>query len=241
MSVNSNLFPLRGSQDGAIVISDSYYMLISSLPALPPHFEVDRLPITLERLQARLRMLEPEDAQTINRMLDILAWSRQVVEATDAAVVKRYSDLMREVTNSLVREVVSVGIDVRMIMAALRRRRHGQGAPVVGLGQWFGHIRRHFNQPDFGLGYVFPWLLPFNQLLEHEDVLTLYRRMLGETWGYVRKRMQDYNSFSFEAVVLYIARWDIIRHWQQLQAERGRAVFETLITEAIGEYAKLYS
>jgi Protein of unknown function (DUF2764) len=211
------------------------------LPALPPRFEIDRLHITLERLQARLRMVEPEDADEIHRMLDILAWSRQVVEETDAAVVKRYSDLMREVTNSLVREVVGVGIDVRMIVAALRRRRHGQGAPVVGLGQWLGHIRRHFNQPDFGLGYVFPWLLPFDQLLEHKDVLALYRRMLGETWAYVRKRMQDYDSFSFEAVVLYIARWDIIRHWQQLQAERGRAVFEALITEAMGEYAKLYS
>jgi V/A-type H+/Na+-transporting ATPase subunit B len=106
---------------------------------------------------------------------------------------------------------------------------------------WFGHIRRHFNQPDFGLNYVFPWLLPFDQLLEHQDVLTLYRRMLGETWAYVRKRMQDYDSFSFEAVVLYIARWDIVRHWQQLQVERGRAVFEALVTEAMGEYAKLYS
>jgi hypothetical protein len=241
MSVNRNLFPLGGSQDRAVVRSDSYYMLISSLPALPPRFEVDRLPITLERLQARLRMLEPEDAQTINRMLDILAWNRQVVEATDVAVVKRYSDLMREVTNSLVRDVIGVGIDVRMIVAALRRRRHGLGAPVVGLGQWFGHIRRHFNQPDFGLGYVFPWLLPFDQLLEHQDVLTLYRRMLAESWEYVRKRMQDYDSFSFEAVVLYIARWDIIRHWQQLQAERGRTVFEALVTEAMGEYAKLYS
>ena len=199
------------------------------------------MPITLERLQARLRMLEPEDAEATNRMLDILAWSRQVVEATDAAVVKRYSDLMREVTNPLVREVLSVGIDVRMIVAALRRRRHGLGAPVVGLGQWFGHIRRHFNQPDFGLGQVFPWLLPFDQLLEHADVLTLYRRILGETWAYVRNRMHDYDSFSFEAVVLYIARWDIIRHWQQLQAERGRAVFEGLVTEAMGEYAKLYS
>jgi Protein of unknown function (DUF2764) len=241
MSVNSNLFPMRGSQDRAVASSDSYYMLISSLPALPARFEVDRLPITLERLQARLRMLEPEDADEIRRMLDILAWSRQVVEATDAAVVKRYSDLMREVTNSLVREVVGVGIDVRMIVAALRRRRHGQGAPAFGFGHWFGHIRRHFNQPDFGLGNVFPWLLPFDQLLEHQDVLTLYRRMLGETWAYVRKRMQDYDSFSFEAVVFYIARWDIIRHWQQLQAERGRAVFEALVTEAMGEYAKLYS
>jgi Protein of unknown function (DUF2764) len=241
MSVNSNLFPTRDSENRAVVSPHSYYMLISSLPALPPRFEVDRLPITLERLQARLRMLEPEDAQTINRMLDILDWSRQIVEASDAAVVKRYSDLMREVTNPLVREVVGVGIDVRMIVAALRRRRRGLDAPAIGFGQWFGHIRRHFNQPDFGLGYVFPWLLPFDQLLEHQDVLTLYRRMLGETWAYVRKRMQDYDSFSFEAVVLYIARWDIVRHWQQLQVERGRAVFETLVTEAMGEYAKLYS
>src|SRR6266851_8925466 len=97
MSVNRNLFPIGGSQDRAVVRSDSYCMLISSLPTLPPRFEVDRLPITLERLQGRLRLLEPEDADAINRMLDILAWSRQVVEATDAAVVKRYGDLMREV------------------------------------------------------------------------------------------------------------------------------------------------
>ena len=64
--------------------------------------------------------------------------------------------------------------------------------------------------------------------------------MLGESWAYLKKRAEDY-VFSFEAVVLYIARWDIIRHWQQLQAERGRVVFETLVTEALGEYAKLYA
>jgi uncharacterized protein DUF2764 len=221
--------------------SNPYHMLISSLPALPPRFEVDRLPITLERLQTRLRMLEPEDAEAISRMLDVLAWSRQVVEATDAAVVKQYGDLMREVTNPLVREVLGVGMDVRMIVAALRRRRRGLGPPAVGLGQWFEHIRHRFNERDFGLGHVLPWLLQFDQLLEHGDVLTLYRRILGETWAFFTKRTGDYDLFSFEAVVLYVARWDIIRHWQQLQAERGRAVFEVLVTEAMGEYAKLYS
>src|SRR5271166_2894027 len=152
MSVSVDFFSTGFGQRRGIMRSNSYYMLISSLPALPPRFEVDRLPITLERLQARLRMLEPEDAQTINRMLDILDWSRQIVEASDAAVVKRYSDLMRGITNPLMREVVGVGIDVRMIVAALRRRRHGLDAPAIGFGQWFGHIRGHFNQPDFGLG-----------------------------------------------------------------------------------------
>jgi hypothetical protein len=88
---------------------------------------------------------------------------------------------------------------------------------------------------------VFPWLVPFNQLLEQNDVLALYRRVLQETWTYLRKRSQDYDSFSFEAVVLYIARWDIIRRWQQLQPERGRSILEALVTEAMGEHAKLYS
>jgi hypothetical protein len=222
------------------VRSNAYYMLICSLPALLPRLDVDRLPITLERLQGRLRMLEPEDAQTINRLLDILAWSRQVVETDDGAVVKRYSELMQEVTNPLVRELFAADMDVRMIVAALRRRRHGLGPPTVGFGQWFEHIRRYFNQPDFRLGHVFPWILQFEQLLEQGDVLTLYRQVLGATWAYVKTRAEDY-YFSFEAVVLYIARWEIMRQWQQLQAERGRAVFEALVTEALGEYAKLYS
>jgi hypothetical protein len=199
------------------------------------------LPITFERLQGRLRMLEPEDAQQIERMLDILglAWSRQLVEADDAAVVKRYGEIMQELTNPLVREVFTTAMDVRMVVTALRRRL-GLGPPTVGFGQWFEHIRRHFNQPDFRLGRVFPWILPFEQLLEQGDVLNLYRHMLGATWTYLKKRAEDY-VFSFEAVVLYVARWEIMRHWQQLQAERGRAVFEALVTEALGEYATLYA
>ena len=36
-------------------------MLVSSLPPLPVRFEVPRLPITIERLQGRLRMLEPAE------------------------------------------------------------------------------------------------------------------------------------------------------------------------------------
>jgi len=124
---------------------------------------------------------------------------------------------------------------------ALRCRRRGLALPTVGVGQWFDHIRHNFNQPDFKLGRVFPWLPEAERLLAQGDLLALYRQyVLGATWTYLKKRAEDY-YFSFEAVVLYIARWDIIRHWQQLQAERGRAIFETLVTEALGEYANIYS
>jgi len=218
----------------------SYYMLISSLPALPTRFEADRLPITLERLQSRLRMLDPEDAEEIGRMLDVLKWSAQFTEARDSAVVSRYGELMQGIANPLVREILTAGMDTRMIMAALRRRRQGAGPPPVGIGQWLEPIRRHFDRPDFALGHVYSWLVPFDQLLERGDVLALYRRLLGQAWAYTTKRMQDYDTFSFEAVVLYVTRWDIIRRWQQLQPERGRTVFEALVTEAMGEHAELY-
>jgi hypothetical protein len=221
--------------------SNSYHMLIASLPALPPHFDVERLPISFERLQGRLRMLEPEDAEELERMLAVLRWGLQFEEPNDTAVVQRYDALMHDITHPLVRDILEYGMDVRMIAVALRCRRRGLALPAVGIGQWFEHIRLNFHQPDFKLGQVFPWIPEAERLLAQGDLLTLYRQyVLGATWTYLKKRAEDY-YFSFEAVVLYIARWDIIRHWQQLQAERGRAIFETLVTEALGAYANIYA
>jgi hypothetical protein len=220
--------------------SNSYHMLVSSLPPLPPHFDVDRLPISPERLQVRLQMLEPEDAREIARVIDIVKWCRQFEESNDAAVVKRYGELMQEVTNPLVYEVLTHLSDVRMITTALRRRRRGVGPPPLGIGRWVEHIHRHFNQPDFGLGHVFPGIAQLAPLLEQGDVLNLHRGLEEARWADLKRRSEDY-YFSFEAVALYVGRWDIIRRWLELRAERGRPIFETLVTEALGQYANIYS
>ena len=108
--------------------STSYHMLVSSLPPLPPQLDGAPLPISLERLRGRLRMLEPEDQQEMQRMFEILRWSRQFEESQDAAVVKRFSELMDEVSTPLIREVLTTLMDVRMITTALRRRRRGLGS-----------------------------------------------------------------------------------------------------------------
>ena len=216
----------------------SYYMLICSLPPLPSHFQVDRPLITRERLENRVRMLEPGDAEEIGRMVEIMEWSRQFKEADDAAVVRRYTELMQGVSNELVRDVLTLVMDGRMIFAALRRRRRNLGPPPIGVGRWVDYIRRHFNQPDLGLVHAFPRIAEYERLFEQGDMLNLYRALLDATWSYLKRRADDY-YFSFEAVVLYVARWNIIRQWQDLQAERGRSIFETLVTEALGEHANI--
>jgi hypothetical protein len=220
--------------------SNNYHMLVSSLPALPPRLGAARLPISLERLQDRLRMLEPDDAQEMERMIEIIRWSQQFEEASDAAVVKRYGALMDAVTNRLVRQVLGRLMDVRMITTALRRRRRGLGPPPFGIGERFEQIRRHFARPDFGLSSAYPRLAQLAPLLEHGDVLNLHRQLMEATWVYFKKLSDDY-YFTFEAVVLYVVRWSVLSQWQHLQAERGRPIFEALVTEALGRYANVYA
>jgi hypothetical protein len=215
-------------------------MLVCSLPALPPRFDAAPPPIGAERLQDRLRMLEPEDAEEMERLIDVLDWTRTFGESNDAAVVRRYDELLRRIKRPLVREVAAAGMDVRMILTALRRRRRGLGPPELGVGRWVGHIRRHFAEPDLGLGRAFPHLAEFRRVLEEGDVLAAHRALLGATWNYLKARADDH-LFDFEAVVLYVARWELMRAWQERDPERGRAVFETLVTEALGEYADIPS
>ena len=216
-----------------------YQMLVASLPALPARLDVGRLPIGAERLQDRLRLLEPEDRQEIERMETVLRWSRQFEESTDEAVVRRYDTLVSGISNALVREVLVILMDVRMITTALRRRRRGLGPPTIGIGRWVDRIRREFNRPDFGLGHAYPRLGEIAPMLEKGDVLSVYRALMTATWAYLKRRADEY-FFSFEAVVLYVVRWNLLAQWQEMQAERGGPIFEALVTEALGDYADVY-
>ena len=220
--------------------SRHYHMLICSLPPLPVRFDSGRLPISQERLQDRLRMLAPEDAQEVQNLLEVLAWSHRFAETTDAAVIERYGELMRRLAHPLVREIAAAVLDARMVVTALRRRRQGLGPPTVGMGQWFAHLRRHFADPDLGLTHAFPHLPELRRLLEEGDAVGFHRELLADTWAYLRKRA-DQHHFTFEAVVLYVARWELMHDWQQLEAGRGRAIFEALVAEALGQYADIYA
>ncbi len=213
-----------------------YYQLISSLPPLPSRLDQDKPLISRERLENRLRMLEPEDRSEIDRMIKALAWSRQFEEHDDLAVARGYDAVMLQVENRLVRECLTALMDVQMIATALRRKRRGLGPPQVGIGQWFDQIRRRFNEPDFGLGHIVPGIARLAPLLQQGDLLTTHHGLVEATWSLFKRRADDYH-FSFEAVVLYVARWEILRQWRETQPERGRQIFETLVKEVIGTYA----
>jgi hypothetical protein len=52
--------------------------------------------------------------------------------------------------------------------------------------------------------------------------------------------MADQYQFSFEAVLLYLIRWEIVYRWTRRDAAVGQEKFERLVNEAMGEYANMF-
>jgi hypothetical protein len=221
-----------------MVPSNSYYFLVASLPAMPRYFEVDRLPITQPRLDKRLEMLQPGDAEVVEKLREFLLWDRQPWDRTDEEVISHYDKLMSATANRLARHIVAFQMDVRTIMSGLRRRRRGL-PPPPGVGQWVDHIRKNWEHPEFKLRWEHPWIAEMAPLLDTTDSLRVERIKLRVTWNHWAKLAEQY-FFSFEAVLLYLARWEIIKRWTSRDATLGRQRFEQLVTESLDEYANLY-
>jgi hypothetical protein len=221
-----------------MVWSNSYYFLVASLPAMPRHFEVDRVPITQPRLEKRLEMLKPEDAEVVEQLRAFLLWDRQPWDRTDEEVISHYDQLMSTIRNRLARQIVAFQMDIRTIISGLRRRRRGL-PPPPGVGQWVDHIGKNWKDPQFGLRWQHPWIAEMDRLLDTTDCLRVERIKLGVLWNRWTKLAAQY-FFSFEAVLLYLARWEIISRWTSRDAKLGRQRFDQLVTESLDEYANLY-
>ena len=77
-----------------------YYTLIGSLPALPPHFEdAERVPISGQRLDEHLKMLDPEAAEVIDRLRDFLLWDRQPLDRSDDEFCRHYEQIVAGVND----------------------------------------------------------------------------------------------------------------------------------------------
>ncbi len=215
----------------------SYYTLIASLPALPTRFDVDRCPITWPRLEDRLRLLEPEDHAMLSQLIDFLAWDRQPLERTDAEMIARYDTLMKKITHPVIRGLVDDWINLRTIVSALRRRRLGEGSPP-GIGCWTDTIRRWWSQPQFGLQTRFPWIEELDRLMASNSTRQAERLILSVHWSKWSREASEHH-FSFEAVLLYVARWSLVHRWTSQNAVAGRERFENTLSKVLENHVQL--
>lgn len=212
-----------------------YYDLIASLPHLP-HFErADRLPITRPRLEQRLRLLTPAHAEQLARAQSLVRWRPDRLRGkTDAAQVADYDALMASPLEPPLREYVAFRMDQQTLLAALRRKRSGLGAPGIatpwGVGPRVLPIRLRWDEPDFGLALLYPWLPQARDLLEGGNAQGLERLLMNGAWRRLA-RHAEHDMFGFEAVFSYFFQWDILRAWLACDADKAQTRFRDLIDQ----------
>jgi hypothetical protein len=210
-------------------------MLLASLPYHGPLFGAKQTPLSRIRLNQRLALLDPIEAQCLQDARRLIEWAQQEPGMTDTQAVARAHRLIDGIASPFVRDLVTQRLEMRTLVAALRRRHRGERAPRErhwGFGRWVGRIGQHWREPDFGLERAFPWLPRAARLLERGTALELERLLLGVAWDQL-ERLSDGHYLDFEAVVIYALRWDLIARWTTYDGEAAVCRFDELVEQAM--------
>ena len=214
-----------------------YVQLVASLPNLGPMLAAKAAPINRVRLQTRLQqMLRSEHLAEINAAASVIAWPRQPLRETDAELVSKALQVIPTLKSATLRRLVEEQLELRTVVAALRRRHAGQDAPPAGedwgYGRYVKRIRANWREPGFGLERTLKWLMPVKERLDNDDAPGVERILLEIAWRGA-DRLSGGHDFDFEAVVLYVVRWILLDRWTRYDAEAAAARFDQLVNDAL--------
>jgi hypothetical protein len=220
-----------------------YVMLITSLPYHGPLFGAHQTPLSRLRLNLRLSILDEADAQALQDLSSVLHWVHQNMSVTDGDLIERATRFEAAWGEGFLCDILRFRMELRTVYTALRRRRRGETTPPVGqrwgYGRWVRHIERYWNEPGFRLQRVYPWVNEAEKHIQARDSLALERLLLGIVWDYLIRVSQGH-EFDFEAVVIYVLRWDLIARWSSYDGERAVKRFDALVDTGLGRYGHLF-
>ena len=216
-------------------MAEHYITLVASLPYLPPFEQAERSPITRLRLNQRLSILESGDARQLALAEAVASWRMSPSgPKTDKEMVLRSRAAMQEVTQPALREFIEFRMDQQTILAGLRLRNAVFESlfleQVNGASRRAGFIASHWDDPDFKLAAVFPWIPEARSYLETGDACALDKLMMNIIWQRL-SRIAESNRFGFEAVFAFVFKWDILQAWLARDAVKAKSRFQELIKE----------
>jgi len=207
-------------------------MLMASLPRHKNNlFDEEQVPVSRIQLNKRLSLLSPEDTTDLLKIEELLHWSHMKKDIDQVFVTKTINSIA-SINNQFIKDIVIWRLEIRVILAALRLRYQGLAkAPdnkTLGFDYWQNAITQYWHQPDFGLTKRLPWLAEANALLTTNKSLDLQKLLFSVVWDhYHRQNFGHY--FNFEAVIIYVLRWDIINQWSSCDKSVATQRFNSLV------------
>jgi len=183
-------------------------------------------------------MLDFESREVIRQLADTFYWGRISLDEKDEKLVRQARRLIDQLDESDIKAWQLWRMDLRTVMAALRRRKQNQPAPddktLWGFGRYVSHIVNNWNHPTFKLESRFPWLPKAKELLEQGDSYGLERHLLSTEWHYYSRQQAD-EQYSLSDVWLYAMKWDLVDRWCRYNADLAKQHFEQLVQTGLKE------
>ena len=226
-----------------MAVRERYITLMASLPYIGQLFAVKQTPLSRLKLERRLQMLEHDDAVLLRRIEALLDWAQLPMDRSDAEIIAQAQRLLSWLDNALLRDIVAFRLELRTVMAALRRRKRGEGVPRSkpwGYGRWVDQIQRYWTEPGFRLEGVFPWITDAHRLLQADDSVGLERLLTGVIWDELGRAAEGH-YFDLEAVVTYVLRWNVVERWTDYNGEAAVKRFTKLVDAGIGQFEEIFA
>lgn len=191
-----------------------------------------------------MSMLGQENAEAARVTMNFLWWERQPIERTDKEVISFYQQIMTSIHQPTLRNIIEFQMTLRTILAGLRRRHRNLPTPskgmTWGIAPWVAHIERNWNEENFKLSPIFPWVPEVRQLLETEETLELQKCIMNLSWNYLNQ-LTEGHYFTFDVFLTYLCKWDLLNRWVLYNKYNAIIRFEKLTTESLCEYNRIFA
>ena len=217
---------------------NAYYTLLTSLPHIDSLFSSKITPISRFQLDKRLSMLSTADQHRLVTIENLLHWDHLGDDVDEAALIRQAERTRATLGSQALKDLVDWRLDMRTIIAALRKKHTGQQAPAAGkwsYGTRYEYIRNHWNSPTLGLGGAFPWIPKVNECLRTGECVALEKVLLQAVWEHLN-HMAMKHRHDFEAVVIYVLRWNLVARWTAYDTDKARIRFRDLIENSLGDF-----
>ncbi|WP_027852999.1 hypothetical protein [Marinobacterium litorale] len=215
-----------------------YYTLIPALPWLAPLDRLKELPCSTLKLEQRLSMLTPSDAEQLQRALRLCQRERLGDETlSDSDEIRLWEEELAAIEDPALAEVIADYLQSRTLVAALRYRLAGQqdGSNFKGFGPLVWLIRRNWQQPLLGLERRFPWLSRAKDALEANQSRELEMLLLERLWHRLT-RLEQEQGFGFAAVAGYRLRWALAEYRLRWSATSAQEYFDRWVSGALARF-----
>ena len=216
-------------------MTTQFYMVASSLPRMDTSFKISEPPISRLQLEKRLKLL-PEETARLLFSIELLAWTSWYMPKQSVIETRKLHQNILENKSVFIRDISNWYLDLRSILAAIRMRKEKKEPPTDPKLYWitrFEHqLIQKWGEPDFGLKAVYPWVPKITACIEKNDTASVEEFLLTYIWNYL-SRMEAGHYFDFEAITVYLLRWNIVNHWSKFNKTKVLECIDVLCDSLI--------